>query len=98
MVALAFAASMELSASESRTIAKVDMTGDGSLALADDATPQVGDEVIVKASSDGTARDLTFGTGFDAPVLAGTINKTKVQSFVYDGDSFVATGAPVQID
>lgn len=97
-VALAYAASIEINPTESRTIATVDLTGNATLDLGADAKPQVGDELIVKASSDGTARDLTFGTGFTAPVLAGTINKTKVISLVYDGSTFIASGAAVQID
>lgn len=96
--ALAFAATMEAVVENSRSIITIEMTDDGTLNLSDDAKPQVGDEVIVKASSDATARDLTFGTGFTAPVLAGVISKTKTQSFVYDGSGFVATAAPVQID
>jgi len=93
-----YAADMTTLITESRTIITINMTGNGSLALDDDATPQIGDEVIVKATSDATARDLTFGAGFTAPVLAGVINKTKTQSFVYDGTSFIASGAPVQIN
>ncbi|MHB9003511.1 MAG: hypothetical protein ACYC6C_05545 [Coriobacteriia bacterium] len=54
--------------------------------------------VHVKALSDGTARDITFGTGFTAPVLAGVISKTKVQSFIYDGTTFLPMGAALQID
>lgn len=96
--ALAFAAIMEAKVEHSKSIITIEMTDNGTLNLSEDAKPQVGDEVIVKVSSDATARDLTFGTGFKAPVLAGVINKTKTQSFTYDGSSFVATAAPVQID
>ena len=52
----------------------------------------------VKAKSDATARSLTFGTGITAPVLAGTINKTKVQSFIYNGTTFLPLGTALQID
>lgn len=96
--ALEFAASMEATVKESRSIISVAMTANGTLNLSADAENVIGDEVIVKVSSDATARDLTFGTGFTAPVLAGVISKTKVQRFVYDGAGFIATGAPVQID
>lgn len=95
---LGFAANMELNVSESRSIVTVSMTGNGTIALADEAKPVIGDEVIIKASSDDTARTLTFGDGFTAPALAGTISKTKVQALVYDGDTFVASADPVQID
>lgn len=96
--ALASAAAIEAVVNASRSIITIALGEAATLSLSDDAKPQIGDEVILKVSSDGTARDLTFGTGFTAPVLAGVINKTKTQSFVYDGSAFIATGAPVQID
>lgn len=94
----AYAAAIEVELSESRTIIDLSLTGDATLNSSADSKPSIGDEVIVKAASDGTARDVTFGTGFTGPVLAGVISKTKTQAFVYDGTSFVAVGAPVQID
>lgn len=97
-LAIPYAAAMSAKVSNSRTIIAIALTGAGTLNLDAAAKPQIGDEMIVKASSDGTARDLTFGTGITGPVLAGAINKTKVQSFVYDGSAFIATGAAVQID
>jgi hypothetical protein len=97
-ITVAYAATMEINPTESRTIATIDLTGAGTLDIGDEATPQVGDELILKVSSDGTARDLTLGTGITGPVLTGVINKTKVQTFVYDGSNFIATAAAVQID
>ncbi len=96
--ALASAAAIELETSESKSVVTIDLEEDATLALSSDALPSPGDELILKVSSDATARDLTLGTGITAPVIAGVINKTKVQSFVYDGGNFIATGAPVQID
>lgn len=96
--AIAYATEMKAKVSESRSIISINLTGAGELSLDTESKPQVGDEVILKVSSDGTARDLTFGTGFTAPTLAGVISKTKVQSFVYDGTSFIATGTAVQIN
>lgn len=52
----------------------------------------------VKVKSDASARSLTLGTGITGPVLAGTINKTKVQSFIYNGTGFIPMGAGFQID
>lgn len=95
---IAYATEMKAKVSESRSIISINLTGAGELSLDTESKPQVGDEVILKVSSDGTARDLTFGTGFTAPTLAGVISKTKVQSFVYDGTSFIATGTAVQIN
>jgi hypothetical protein len=48
--------------------------------------------------SDGTARAVTFGTGFTGPVLAGVISKTKALEFVYDGTTYKPTALGVQID
>lgn len=68
------------------------------LNLTVDAQVTAGAILQVKALSDATARDLTFGTKITAPVCAGVISKTKVTTFIYDGTDFVAVGAPVQID
>lgn len=95
---IAFAESMLANVSESRNIIEISMAGAGTLALSPDAKPVVGDEIILKVSSDGTARDLTFGNGFTAPVLTGVINKTKAQHFVYDGTNFIPTAAAIQIN
>ena len=95
---IAFAENMVANVSESRSIITINLTGAGTLALSPDAKPVVGDEVILKVSSDATARDLTFGNGFTAPVLKGVINKTKVQNFVYDGTNFIPTGTALQIN
>lgn len=95
---IAYAATMEANVSDTRNIITINLTGNGTLDLADEAKPSIGDEIILKVSSDATARDLTFGTGFTAPALAGTISKTKVISLVFDGTSFIATGTAVQID
>lgn len=95
---IAFAAEMLANVSDSVNIITIDMTDAGTLALDAKSKPVVGDRVILKVSSDTTARSLTFGTGFKAPVLAGVISKTKVQEFVYDGSQFIATGAAVQIN
>ena len=54
--------------------------------------------VNLKAKSDGTARDITLGTGFTAPTMAGTISKTKVTTYIYDGTTFLPVAAAVQID
>lgn len=58
---------------------------------------EAGAEVTIKAKSDGTARDITLVGALPA-TMAGTINKTKVQTFVYDGSSFIAKGPIVQLD
>src|SRR5690606_36635832 len=93
------AATVELKVSNNKTIVDMgEMSAAMTLDLDIDAELQAGAELHIKAKSDGTARDITFGAGFDAPVLAGVINKTKVQSFVYDGTAFLPIGAALQID
>ena len=96
--AIAYAAQMQASVTESKSVISIAMAGAGTLTLATDSQPVPGDEIILKVSSDATARDLTFGAGFTAPVLTGVINKTKVQRFVFDGSNFIATGAAFQIN
>ncbi len=58
----------------------------------------IGAVVHVKVASDTSARALTLGTGFTAPAIAGVISKTKVQSFIYNGTTFLPLGASLQID
>lgn len=93
-----FSPAMSVNVSESRSIISIAMTGAGTLSLSSDSKPVPGDEIILKVSSDATARDLTFGTGFQAPILTGVINKIKTQLFVYDGTKFIPTGAAIQIN
>lgn len=96
---LASAAAIEVDPVNDVELIEIDLTEDATLNLAADAVRNPGQRAILKVSSDGTARDLTFGTNFTAPVLAGVINKTKVQEFVwFSGSGFVAVAAPVQID
>jgi hypothetical protein len=95
---IAEAAVIELNVSESKSVVSLSITGAVTLNLSADAKPSIGDELILQVANDATIRTLTFGTGITAPNLVGVANKTKVQSFVYDGTAFVATAAPVQID
>ncbi|MBN1340738.1 MAG: hypothetical protein JXA03_15520 [Bacteroidales bacterium] len=59
---------------------------------------KLGAILVVKAKSDATARNITWGTGIDAAAMTGTGSKTKVQSFFYDGTQFIGLGAFNQID
>lgn len=95
---VAYSATMSVEVSDSRNIIAIAMTGNGTLNLAAASKPTLGDEIILKVSSDTTARDLTLGTGFTAPAITGVISKTKVQTFVYDGSSFIPKSAAVQIN
>lgn len=58
---------------------------------------EAGAKVLIKALSDGTARDVTFGTGFNAPNMSGTISTKKAITMVYDGTAFIPSGPAVVI-
>ena len=75
-----------------------ELTAAGTLDLTIGSDVPVGAILTVKAQSDATARDLTFGTGMIGPVMAGVISKTKTALFIFDGVNFVAMAAAVQID
>lgn len=74
------------------------MTSAVALNLNIDADLEAGAELILRAKSDATARDITPGVGMTGPVLSGVIGKTKVVRYVYDGSTFVASNVGVQID
>jgi len=57
----------------------------------------VGSQLTVKALSDGTARDITLGTGFEGTVVAGVISKTIMSIFQFDGTSYVLVSS-IQTD
>lgn len=57
-----------------------------------------GAKLTVKAKSDGTARNVIPGTGMTGAAVAGTISKTKVAQYIFDGETFVACTTPIQID
>lgn len=82
---------------ETREIVEIAL-GEAATINVDPDLSTVGDELVLKVSSDGTGRNLSFGTGIAGPALTGTANKTKVQKFIYDGTIFIATAAPIQID
>lgn len=74
------------------------LSANGTLNLAIDAQVSKGAVLRIKAASDGTGRSVTLGTGLEGPAMGGTANKTKVQSFLYDGSVFSPMGAPLQLD
>ena len=49
----------------------------------------VGSRMIVRQTSDGTGRNITFGTGFESPALIGVADKTFIVELIYDGVNFV---------
>jgi len=94
-----FAATLAVSVTNQVTILEpAQMTGAMTINLTIDPGVRTGAKLYLKASSDTTARDITFGTGFSAPVLAGVISKTKTIAFFYDGTAFLPCGAGLQIN
>jgi len=84
-----------------RTTTVIDLgqlSADAELDLNVGADIPIGALLVVKAQSDATARTVTLGTGFSGPAIAGVISKTKTASFIFDGATFVAMAAAVQID
>lgn len=69
------------------------MTGSMTINLTLPPDLHIGAMLLMELLSDTTARTVTFGTGFTAPTLAGTISKTNSYMFVYDGTSYVPMGA-----
>lgn len=95
----AYAAAINVTVKNRLTVLNIaTLTGAATLNLTIASGLAVGSKLVVKAKSDGTARDLTPGTGMTGPVVAGVINKTKYQEYIYDGSTFVATAPPNQVD
>jgi len=95
----AYAATLAVTVVSQKTILKpAQMTGAMTINLTLDPALKAGALLLLQASSDTTARDITFGTGFTSPVLAGVISKTKNQTFIFDGTNFLPLGASLQIN
>ncbi|HMN90255.1 MAG TPA: hypothetical protein PKD70_06140 [Saprospiraceae bacterium] len=94
---LASAVTLAAGINNTVTIIEVALEIAATLNLTVDSETRVGSLLFVKVGSDGTARNLTPGTGMTGTAVAGTINKTKVATYVYDGSTFVHTGTQ-QID
>lgn len=74
------------------------LTGDCTLNVTIDSQVKAGAVLLLVQAATTDGMDVTFGTGIDAPNLVGVTGKTKSQSFMYDGVSFKAMGAMVQLD
>jgi hypothetical protein len=93
-----YAATVEVAVRNQKTMVNIgEMSGNMTVNLDNGKELRAGAELIVKTKSDATARTVTLGTGIAGTSVAGTINKTKVLTFVYDGVSFLHTGTN-QID
>src|SRR5687768_7071413 len=87
-----YAATIDLVIVNSKTIIEpAILTGSATLDLEIDAEVPLASEVILKIKATGT-EVLTLGAGITGPTIVGVAGKTKVQSFVFDGTNFIATG------
>jgi hypothetical protein len=92
------AATIELEVENQKTLVNVsEMAAAATINVTASPELKAGAELFIKLKSDGTARAVTLGTGFTGTSVAGTISKTKIASFVYDGSKFIHT-ALNQID
>jgi hypothetical protein len=65
------------------------MAQDSTLNLSIPSDLPVGSELIITATSDGTARAFIPGTGMSGVSIAGVISKTKVIKAEFNGVAFV---------
>lgn len=74
------------------------LTGDATLNITADAQLPIGTKLHLRVPATANGDDLTLGTAIDAPAIVGVAGKTKVQSFYWNGTTFLPMGAVVQID
>jgi hypothetical protein len=75
----------------------VQATGNRTLNLTIDSEVKTGAVIIVMAATAGTQTTIA-GTGITAPTVTGVAGKTLCWQLVYDGTTFKAVSAAVQID
>ena len=86
----AYASAIAIVTVHKKTIVKVSVTGGLALTIGTSPDAEAGDELNIQIANDGTARTVTFGSGFmSAGNLVGTINKTASVNFVHNGTLFV---------
>jgi len=91
-------ATMNVEVSNPETILNLgELAAAGTINLDIDPEMPAGATLTVKAKSDGTARDITLGTGITGTTIAGTISKTKVATFKFDGTAYLHV-ATQQVD
>lgn len=80
-------------------ICKLSLTGNVTLNATLDSELKAGAILELWITSDGTARTVTLGTGFNnATVLTGVISKTVKCLFTFDGTSFSLAAPQVTIN
>jgi len=95
----AYATPLAVTITDQMTILKpAAMSGALTINLTISAEVKIGAKLVLRALSDGTARTVTFGTGFQSGTMAGVISKTKAIEFTYDGTYFIPSSNGIQID
>jgi hypothetical protein len=99
----AYAAAIDVTIENRKTILKLALTGAATLNLTIDPeilrSSSAGAVLQIEATADGTNRALTLGTGIEAPVITVVANKTHTQGFELSDDGvFKPVGASVQIN
>ena len=97
VVTLASAATVAATVNNTVTVINLALETACTLNLTLGAGLKPGSMLYVNVGSDGTARNLTPGTGMTGTAVAGTINKKKIATYVYDGSTFKHIGTQ-QID
>lgn len=77
--------------------ASIAATAARTINLTIDENVSVGDRILLKVKTTATETTV-FGTGITGVSITGVAGKTKTVEAVFDGDNFVVSGAPVQID
>lgn len=87
---VAFAAVMAATINNSKTVLTLaQMTAAATLNLTINSEMEVGAELIIKVSVDGTNRVLTHGTGFTGAATTLTASKSYCLTYVYDGSTYL---------
>lgn len=89
----AYGATIAVDVDNSRSVLTIaQMTGAATLNLTVDAEMEVGSELFIKVSADGTNRTLTPGTGMTGTAQTITASKSFLLHYVYDGTAFLHNG------
>lgn len=75
----------------------IQATANRTINLTIDESVKLGDQIHFKLKTSGTQNTI-FGTGIKGADISGVAEKTKTVTAVFDGNEFVLSGAPTQID
>ena len=95
ILALPYAAVLNPTIDNTRTIASCSLTGDASVNLTPDPEIMPGSEVICRFTADGTNRTVTPGANHTGPAIAVNANKIVLVTFIWDGSKFLTKSSVV---